>query len=118
MKLPRLEGNPHVFCGRWGKSHLVNVSKPWKRIRHEAGLNDVRIHDLRRTLGSWLVAAGASLPLIGKTLNHSQQSTTAIYARLQLDAVRTALDQNATRMLTVAQQAKGSQNGKEDTADT
>ncbi|MEO7860195.1 MAG: site-specific integrase [Nitrospirales bacterium] len=99
MKLPRLDGNPHVFCGRWGKSHLVNVAKPWKRIRHEAGLDDVRIHDLRRTLGSWLVAAGASLPLIGKTLNHSQQSTTAIYARLQLDAVRTALDANAARML-------------------
>jgi len=100
QKLPRLDGNPFVFCGRWGKSHLVNISTPWKRIRKEAGLHDVRIHDLRRTLGSWLVAAGASLPLIGKTLNHSQQSTTAIYARLQLDPVRAALEANAITMLT------------------
>lgn len=105
-KLPRLEGNPHVFCGRWGRTHLVNVSKPWKRIRKEAGLDDVRIHDLRRTLGSWLVAAGASLPLIGKALNHSNQETTAIYARLQLDPVRAALEANADRMLAVVGETK------------
>ena len=101
MKLPRLEGNPYVFCGRWGRKNLNNVSKPWRRIRKEAGLNDVRIHDLRRTLGSWLVAAGASLPLIGKALNHSQPATTAIYARLQLDPVRQALEDNAATMLGV-----------------
>ena len=101
LKLPRLDGNPYVFCGRWGRKNLNNVSKPWRRIRKEAGLDDVRIHDLRRTLGSWLVAAGASLPLIGKTLNHSQPATTAIYARLELDPVRAALEANASRMLSV-----------------
>src|SRR4029079_11815917 len=106
LKLPRLDGNPHVFCGRWGRDHLVNVSKPWRRLRKEAGLDDVRIHDLRRTLGSWLVAAGASLPLIGKALNHSNVSTPQIYARLQLDPVRAALEANATRMLTVIGEAE------------
>lgn len=105
-QLPRLEGNPFVFCGRWGRSHLVNVSKPWTRIRQEAQLEDVRIHDLRRTLGSWLVAAGASLPLIGKALNHSNVSTTAVYARLQLDPVRAALEDNAAKMLTVIEHAE------------
>ncbi|GKS58184.1 integrase [Nitrospira sp.] len=104
-KLPRLNENPYVFCGRWGRDHLINVSKPWRRIRKEAGLDDVRIHDLRRTLGSWLVAAGASLPLIGKALNHSRTETTAIYARMQLDPVREALEANATRMLTVIEGA-------------
>ena len=113
LKLPRLNGTTYVFCGRWGKNHLINVSKPWKRIRKEAGLEDVRIHDLRRTLGSWLVAAGASLPLIGKALNHSNQETTAIYARLQLDPVRAALDANATRMLTVIEQAGGLQHAED-----
>ena len=106
MKLPRLEDNPYVFCGRWGRGHLVNVAKPWRRIRKEAKLNDVRLHDLRRTLGSWLVAAGASLPLIGKALNHSRPETTQIYARLQLDPVRAALEANATRMLEYAQEEK------------
>ena len=99
LKLPRLEGNPFVFCGRWGRDHLVNVSKPWRRIRKDAGLDDVRIHDLRRTLGSWLVAAGASLPLIGKALNHSRPETTQIYARMQVEPVRAALESNAERML-------------------
>lgn len=106
QQLPRLEGNPFVFCGRWGRSHLVNVAKPWKRIRKEAGLEDVRIHDLRRTLGSWLVAAGASLPLIGKALNHTNVSTTQVYARLQLEPVRLALEANAERMLTVIETAR------------
>jgi integrase len=100
ISLPRTADNPYVFCGRWSKGHLVNVSKPWNRIRKEAKLEDVRLHDLRRTLGSWLVAAGASLPLIGKALNHSQPSTTQIYARLQIEPVREALEANAERMLT------------------
>lgn len=117
LKLPRLDGNPYVFCGRWGRSHLINVSKPWKRIRKEAGLEDVRIHDLRRTLGSWLVAAGASLPLIGKALNHSQAATTQIYARMQLDPVRLALDANATKMLTMIAAAEQRRH-EEETAGT
>ena len=102
-RLPRVEGNPHVFPGRWGKHHLVNVAKPWRRIRKEAGIEDVWMHDLRRTLGSWLVAQGASLPLIGKTLNHSQPSTTQVYARLQIEPVRLALEANATAMLAVVE---------------
>jgi integrase len=97
--LPWVHDNPYVFPGRDARSHLVNISKAWTRIRTHAGLADVRIHDLRRTLGSWLAASGASLPLIGKALNHSQVSTTAIYARLSLDPVRTALESNAQRML-------------------
>lgn len=99
--LPRQSGSPFVFPGRKPGTHLVNVSKAWGRIRKVAKLDDVRIHDLRRTLGSWLVASGESLSLIGKALNHSQVSTTAIYARLQLDPVRVALESNAQRMLTV-----------------
>ncbi len=100
-RLPRKSGSPFVFPGRKPGAHLVNVSKAWRRIRTVAKLQDVRIHDLRRTVGSWLVAGGESLTLIGKALNHSQLSTTAIYARLQLDPVRVALESNAQRMLTV-----------------
>lgn len=100
--LPRQSGSPFVFPGRRPEAPLVNISKAWSRIRKVAKLEDVRIHDLRRTLGSWLAASGESLLLIGKALNHSQVSTTAIYARLQLDPVRAALESNAKRMLTVA----------------
>jgi integrase len=97
--LPRMHDNPYVFPGRNGEGHLINIAKAWTRIRIRAGLKDVRIHDLRRTLGSWLATSGESLPLIGRALNHTQVSTTAIYARLHMDHVRSALDKNAERML-------------------
>ncbi len=71
---------------------MINIDKPWQRIRKEADLNDVRLHDLRRTVGSWLAQSGNSLHLIGKVLNHSNQSTTAIYSRFGQDSVRNALE--------------------------
>ncbi len=98
--LPRANGNPYVFPGRYGRGHLRNLDRAWHRIRAKAGINDVRVHDLRRTLGSWLTMNGASLPLVGKVLNHSDVSTTQIYARLNLEPVRVALEANAERMLT------------------
>jgi len=78
--------------------HLVEPAKAWQRIRARAGLKDVRIHDLRRTLGSWLAAEGYNTPLIGKALNHRNAASTAVYARLDLDPVRLALEQNSQRM--------------------
>ncbi len=98
QNLPHVHDNPFVFAGR-RNFHLISINKAWDRIRTAAKLQDVRIHDLRRTVGSWLAGSGASLPLIGKVLNHSQPSTTAIYARLDLEPVRVALEANAQRML-------------------
>lgn len=63
-----------------------------------ARIRDIRIHDLRRTLGSWQAATGASLPMIGRTLQHKNVSTTAIYARLNLDPVRESMQKAATAM--------------------
>ena len=61
-------------------------------------------HDLRRTLGSWLAASGYSVPLIGRALNHTNVSTTAVFARLSLDPVREALEKNAALMRTTRPQ--------------
>ena len=72
--------------------HLASPKHAWERIRKAAYVPDVRVHDLRHTLGGWLGASGYSLPLIGRALNHTQVSTTAIYARLNLDPVREALE--------------------------
>ena len=63
-----------------------------------ARIRDIRIHDLRRTLGSWQAATGASLPMIGRTLQHKNVSTTAIYARLNHDPVRESMQKAATAM--------------------
>ena len=76
-QVQRIEDNHYVIVGKNPGCHLVNIAKPWERIRKVAGLEDVRLHDLRRTVGSWLAQSGNSLPLIGKVLNHSNQSTTA-----------------------------------------
>ncbi len=98
-----LEGLPRasefIFPGKGASGHLAESAKAWQRIRKRAGVSDARIHDLRRTLGSWLAAQGHSLSLIGRALNHSNVSTTQIYARLDLGTVREALERNAGLML-------------------
>ena len=80
----------------------MDIKKAWERIKERTKISDIRVHDLRRTLGSWMAAGGDSLLLIGRTLNHSQLKTTEIYARLQLDPIRAALQANAEKMLTIA----------------
>lgn len=62
-------------------------------------MSDLRIHDLRRTLGSWQAKTGASLVIIGKSLNHKSQAATAIYARLDLDPVRQSVNTATSAML-------------------
>jgi integrase len=98
--LPSREISEWVFPSIDSKTgHLASPKHAWERIRKAARVPDVRVHDLRRTLGSWLAASGYSLPLIGRALNHTQVSTTAIYARMNLDPVREALEHNAAMML-------------------
>jgi integrase len=96
--LPSRGTSEWVFPGEGKTGHLVEPKKAWDRIRERASVQDVTIHDLRRTLGSWLAAQGFSLPMIGAALNHSSPTSTAIYARMQLDPVRAMLEQNAAAM--------------------
>jgi integrase len=102
IALPSRDQSEWVFPGTGSTGHLTEPKKAWQRIRDRAGVPDVRIHDLRHTLASWLVGQGFSLPLVGRTLNHTQTATTARYAHLALDSVRAALDQNATLMMTTS----------------
>lgn len=101
-RLPQEATNPYVFPGHKKGTHLVNIDRPWREMRKDAGLDDVHLHDLRRTLGSWLAESGASLPLIGKVLNHSSPSVTQIYARFQQDPVARALEDHGRRLREVA----------------
>lgn len=100
--LPQAEGNPFILPGKLPGAHLVNISKPWGRVRTAAGVEDVRLHDLRRTVGSWLAQSGNSLHLIGRVLNHSNQSTTAVYARFGEDSVRAAMDRHGAQIMGAA----------------
>lgn len=103
------ESCPFVFPGRHGYDHLRDPMKQWREILERADLPGLRIHDLRRTLGSWQAATGASLTTIGKSLGHSQPATTAIYARLELSPVRAAVNTATTAMLALKPAKEGDQ---------
>lgn len=79
--IPKCVGNPYVLPGRRHGKPLTDIKLPWKMVRIKSGLEDVQTRDLRRTFGSWIVQQGATLPLLGALLNHSNTSTTKIYAR-------------------------------------
>jgi integrase len=100
-RLPRQTGNKYVLPGNIPGKNLVNISKPWLRIRKRAKVEDVRLHDLRRTVGSWLAQQGHSLHLIGRVLNHSNSATTEIYARFGQNQLREALDSHGAAILKV-----------------
>ena len=88
--LPRIEGNPFVIAGGKPGAALVNLKDPWAAIREAAGLEGVRIHDLRHSFASVGAAGGASLPIIGALLGHTQASTTQRYAHLADDPLQAA----------------------------
>ncbi len=86
----RQDGNPYVIVGGKPGAHLVNLKKPWQRIRAQAELDDVRLHDLRHSFASVAVGLGESLHMTGKLLGHSQAQTTQRYAHLADDPVEAA----------------------------
>jgi integrase len=88
--MPRMQGNPFVIAGKNSGTRLINLQKPWRRLRAKAKLDDVRIHDLRHSFASVAAGTGMSLPMIGKLLGHTQPSTTQRYAHLAADPVRAA----------------------------
>jgi integrase len=67
-------------------------SPRYSRIRKVAKLDDVRLHDLRHSFASVAASGGQSLVVIGQLLGHSQPATTARYANLADDPVKTASD--------------------------
>jgi len=89
-EIPRDPENPYVITGLRQNAPLVNLQKPWRRIRKRAGLDDVRIHDLRHSFASFGVTSGASLPVIGGLLGHRSMSATSTYAHLSQDPLRDA----------------------------
>ena len=107
-----------VFPGTGLSGHIEEPKKAVIRVMERAGIpygrkapNGVTLHDLRRTLGSWQAKTGASLAIIGKSLNHQSQQTTAIYARLDLDPVRASVNSATAAMM----EAAGVRSAEDDT---
>jgi len=96
--LPDPEGNPYVIAGKLPGSHITDLQHPWQRIRKLAGLDGVRIHDLRHTYASNAVSGGMPIQMVGKLLGHSQLQTTMRYAHLADEPVNRAAEENANRL--------------------
>ncbi len=86
-----LHGGEWVFPGEGESGHLVEPKAGWKRIKTDAGLLDLRPHDLRRTVGSLMAASNISIATIAKALGHKSIKSTLVYMRVSNEPVRSAL---------------------------
>ena len=100
------KGSPWVFPGHKRGDHLHYPKASWTRIMAAAKLENLRPHDLRRSLGSWMAGNNVSLTIVGKVLGHKTPQATAVYARLALDPQRAAMEGATTAMLTAGKQTK------------
>jgi len=91
--LPRV--GPYVCPGKTPDAPIVGVQRPWQRLLKQAGIEGLRIHDLRHSYASAAVTAGLSLPQIGGLLGHRTPATTARYAHLVDSTARAAAERAA-----------------------
>jgi integrase len=108
----RTKDSPWVFPSRGRTGHIVSVKGAWRKLLERAELDDkdLRLHDLRRTLGSYQAAQGTALNIIGKSLGHTSIAATQIYAQLDLDPIRASV-MAATRTI-IAGSKKGLKQAK------
>ena len=92
--VPKFASNPYVFCGkRPGAPFNNTLSKPWKRIITRANVENATIHDIRRSMATWLLNRGVSISLISKLLNHSSiKVTETVYAKYDINSQRDGIE--------------------------
>ncbi|HME71117.1 MAG TPA: site-specific integrase [Myxococcota bacterium] len=90
--------SPWVIQGAKPGRPLVNITKPWFRLRTRAGLDGVRLHDLRHNYASIGAAAGMGLYIVGKLLGHTRATTTERYSHLAMDPLREASERIGARI--------------------
>lgn len=97
--LDRVEGSEFVLPSANEDGPYVGLQKEWERIRKWADIEDVRIHDLRRSFGSTAASNRESLIIIGKILGHADPKTTQIYAHLMDDPLQTAVEDTSNAIM-------------------
>jgi len=99
-ELPRVNGNPYVLPAARprhaidaGKpQHFVQVQTSWEAVTKAAGIEGLRLHDLRHAFASIGAIGGDSLFILGKLLGHADSATTQRYAHLAVDPLRAVAD--------------------------
>lgn len=106
QSLKRVSGNPFLFPTGFGSRPIAlsaaQLDRAWRKIRKATGLEDVTLHDLRRTVASWLAQHNCSLGVVGEVLNHKDPQSTKVYARFSDKEVTRALDQHGERIFQAA----------------
>ena len=92
--IERFEDVPWVIRNK-STGRLTSLFSHWQRIRKEACLDDMRVHDLRHSFASRKLALGETLSVIGKLLGHSDIETTARYAHMARDTLNVAAERIA-----------------------
>jgi integrase len=92
-----------VFPGDGITGHIVEPKNGWRSFLKKTGLKDLRMHDLRRTLGSYMAMNNQSLQIIGKVLGHKSHTATQIYSRLATDPLKHAMETAQASMITSAE---------------
>jgi site-specific recombinase XerC len=98
----------YVAPGDDAEKPRTDLKRPWRAVSKRAGLEGVRLHDLRHTYASFGAGGGLGLPIIGKLLGHTQASTTARYAHLDNDPLRRAAESICSRIAAALGGKKGS----------
>lgn len=97
---PKYKNNHFVFFGEGKTGHLVEPKRQWKNILEKAEIENLHLHDLRRSMASWMANTGANVALIHSALNHKDLKTTlAVYAHTAKDAERDARQKAHALML-------------------
>ncbi len=99
-RLHKEHASPWAFPADSKTGHYQEPKRAWATLRRRAGLADLRIHDLRRTMGSWLVRTGANTAINAKALGHKSMQAAAVYQRIaDTDPVREAMVKATTAFL-------------------
>ena len=96
--------NDWVFPSpRTPDGHVIDLKKSWAIILKRAGITNLRIHDLRHTLATWLVANGADAFVVKRALAHKSLQSTQIYVNLGVEHLRDKLNDTVDKMLKIGQ---------------
>jgi len=97
-QLPRFDGCPYLVPNPETLKPFVSIKHAWQTVRRNAGLRDLRIHDLRHSAASFMINAGVDLYTVGRVLGHADYKSTMRYAHLANDTLLAAVEAGAAKM--------------------